>query len=102
VRIVAALDETARNQNPQRIEYRFSHGLWRFGIGFHETDNRLGRGQSEPAGEHSQSAKALLGHRIEQVITPGDGIAHGAQAGRLVVGTTGQQPQAPGETGQKR
>ena len=54
----------------------------------------LCRLETEAPGEDRQAAKERLLSRAEQVIAPGDGIAHGLLASREVAAAAGQQEQA--------
>ncbi len=56
--------------------------------------HRRGRLQRAAAGEDGQAAKEGLLGFAEEIVTPGDGLAHGLLPLRGVAGATGQQRQA--------
>ena len=61
--------------------------------------HRLGRLEREAAGEDGQPAKERLLVRRQQVVAPGDGVAHRPLAGRQVARAAGQQRPAAAPAG---
>ena len=85
----ALLDQ--RRDAVERIEPAVAHA-----------GDRFGPRQVEAADEDGQAAKERLLGRVEQVVAPGDGVAHRPQPVRQVAGAAGQQRQGPLQPRQQR
>ena len=65
-------------------------------VGFIGVADRGGGREREAADEDGQAVEERLLVRVEQVVAPGDGVAHRLQAGRLIARPAGQQRQRAG------
>ena len=90
------------HQRRDPVRARIGRGVSRSVRRRGSSTDRLGRRQREAAGEDRQPPEQGLLGRGEQVVAPGDGVAHRLQARRQVARAAGQQRQAVAQPGQQR